>query len=315
MTIVAAATGPAASAAPLRGVLAAALTALGPDLEIDGPRTLAHYRRLLDEGCDGLAVFGTTGEANSFTVDERLGFLDRLGVAGLADRVLVGTGCCAQPDTVRLTRKALEIGAAGVLMLPPFYYKAVSDEGLYASFARVIETVGDAGLRVYLYHFPQMTGLDLPHGVIERLIGDFGPVVAGLKDSSGDWNNMKVLLDTFPGFDVFAGSEEFLLADLAHGGPGCISATVNLFAPQARNLALVASTCEAPALQERLTALRRVIQRRPAIPAMKAVMAERTGEAGWRAVRPPLVALSVEEGRAIVEELGAAGFEVAAAAA
>jgi 4-hydroxy-tetrahydrodipicolinate synthase len=308
-------TQPEAPAVPLRGVLAAALTALGPDLAIDAGRTLAHYRRLLDEGCDGLAVFGTTGEANSFTVEERLAFLSALGETELPARILVGTGCCALPDTVRLTRCALEIGAAGVLMLPPFYYKAVSEQGLFDCFARVIEQVADPRLRLYVYHFPQMTGLAMPHGVLARLIAGYGEVVRGLKDSSGDWANMKALLEAFPGFDVFAGSEEFLLADLEHGGPGCISATVNLFAPQARNLAIAAGTCEAPGLQAQLTALRRVIQRRPAIPAMKAVTAERTGDTAWRSVRPPLVALDAEEGRAIVRELEEAGFAPAVAAA
>ncbi len=153
---------PGASHTLLRGVFAAALTALRGDSSIDHAASTAHYQRLFTEGCDGIAVFGTTGEANSFTVDERLALLDALADTDIPAKAFIGSGCCAAADTVRLTRKALEIGAAGVLMLPPFYYKDVSVDGLFASYASIIEQVGDAALRVYLYHFPKMAGIGLP---------------------------------------------------------------------------------------------------------------------------------------------------------
>ena len=215
-----------------RGVFAAALTPLGDDLSPDHEALTAHYRRLLDQGCDGIVCLGTTGEANSLSVDERLALLEALGKTDLPGKLVVGTGCCAVPDTVRLSKKACEIGVAGVLVLPPFYYKGPSDDGLFAAYAQTIEDIGETDLKVYIYHFPKMTALDMGLGLIGRLIEAFPGTVVGLKNSSGDWGNISAMLEAFPGFDVFAGSEEFLLPTLRLGGPGCMSATVNLLAPQ-----------------------------------------------------------------------------------
>ena len=197
-----------------RGVFAAALTPLDDALAPDTEAVIGHYRWLLAEGCDGIVCLGTTGEANAFSLDERLGLLDALGETELPGKLIVGTGCCAVPDTVRLTRKALEIGAAGVLVLPPFYYKEVSDDGLYAAYARTIEHVGDSGLKLYIYHFPKMTALDMSLDLIGRLIEAYPGTVVGLKNSSGDWGNIAAMIEAFPGFDVFAGSEEFLRTQL-----------------------------------------------------------------------------------------------------
>ncbi len=226
----------------------------------------------------------------------------------------MGTGCCAVPDTVRLSAKALEIGAAGVLVLPPFYYKGVSDDGLYAAYARTIEGIGDARLRLYVYHFPKMTGLDMSLELIGRLIEAYPKTVVGLKNSSGDWDNIAAMLEAFPGFDVFAGSEEFLLPTLKLGGPGCMSATVNLLAPQTGELYAKWQSEDADALQQRLTALRSTITRFPPIPAMKAVLAGQSGRAPWRNVRPPLKALEAAEAERLSADLAAQGVDLAAAA-
>src|SRR5512143_4215337 len=194
----------------LRGVLAPLLTPFRQDLAPDPVRLVAHGRWLLDHGCAALAPFGTTSEANSLSVEEREKLLDALLDGGIpADRLVPGTGCCALPDTVRLTSSAVRRGCAGVLVLPPFYYKAVSDDGLFRSFAEVIERVGDDRLRVYLYHIPPVAQVGVGPKLVERLLRAYPRAIAGMKDSSGDLAHTKAMLERFAkdGFDVFVGSE------------------------------------------------------------------------------------------------------------
>jgi len=296
-----------------KGVFAAALTPLGDDLVPDHAALIGHYRWLLRQGCDGIVCLGTTGEANSFSLDERLALLDALAGTELPSRLIVGTGCCAIPDSVRLTRMAIEIGAAGVLVLPPFYFKGVSDDGLFAAFGEVIERVADPRLRLYLYHFPKMTGLELGLDLIGRLIAAYPESVVGLKNSSGDWSNIRAMIEAFPGFDVFAGSEEFLLPTLRAGGPGCMSATVNLLAPQTAALYAGWQGPQADATQAQLTLLRRALSRLPAIPAMKAILARERG-ASWAKVRPPLSPLQAAQVDELLGALRALGLELPAAA-
>lgn len=185
------------------GVIVATLTPMLDDLSPDHEALAAHSRWLLDSGCHGIALLGTTGEASSFTLTERMELLDRLVDAGIEPhRLLVGTGCCAAGDAVKLTRHATSRDVAGALMLPPFYYKEVTDEGLFAFFARVIEEVNDPRLKIYLYHFPRMSGVPVTSGLIERLLSAYPGVVAGLKDSSGDLDHMRGLCRAFPGLRV-----------------------------------------------------------------------------------------------------------------
>ncbi|MFQ5774799.1 MAG: dihydrodipicolinate synthase family protein [Kiloniellaceae bacterium] len=296
------------------GVFAAALTPLEDDLAPDHEALVRHYRWLLLHGCDGIVCLGTTGEANSFSLDERLALLEALAGTELPAKLIVGTGCCAVPDAVRLTKTAIAIGAAGVLVLPPFYYKGVSDDGLFAAYAETIERVGDPRLRLYVYHFPKMTGLDLSLDLVGRLIEAYPRTVVGLKNSSGDWDNIAAMLRAFPGFDVFAGSEEFLLPSLRLGGPGCMSATVNVLAPQTAELYAEWQGEGAEALQERLSALRRTIGKFPPIAAMKAMLARRSGAPAWRRVRPPLVPLGAADEARLFADLDAMGFALPAAA-
>ena len=185
---------PGASTAGPKGVVAAVLTPMDENLEPDHKAFGAHCHRLLAAGCHGLSVFGTTGEANSLSVDERLAALEALVDGDVpAETLLPGTGSCALTDTVRLSRAALEVGAAGVLALPPFYYKGVGDDGLYRFFAEVVERIGDERLRLYLYHIPQMTGVDLGLPLISRLIDSYPGVIVGTKDSSGDRERIMTL--------------------------------------------------------------------------------------------------------------------------
>ncbi len=287
----------------LRGVIPASLTPLDDDLRPDHRALVAHCRWLLAQGCHGVLVLGTTGEANSLSVQERLALLDALDDAGLGPHLLVGTGCCAAPDTARLTRRAVQMGAAGALVLPPFYYKDVPDDGLYAHFSDVIQQVGDRRLKMYLYHFPQMTGLRLGHGLLERLLSDYPDTVVGMKDSSGDWPAMAATLEAFPGFALFPGTEEFLLSDLRGRGPGCISATLNVLAPQALRLHAAWRSDEADDLQQELTRLRRMVRRQPLVPGLKAIMAHRTGQPGWERIRPPLRPLAPDAAQELISSL------------
>jgi 4-hydroxy-tetrahydrodipicolinate synthase len=284
----------------LRGVFAAALTPMGGDLDPDHAAFVAHCRRLLDAGCHGLGVFGTTGEANSLSVQARLSALEALVEGGVpGESLLPGTGSCVLEDAARLSRAALEVGSAGVLILPPFYYKDVSEEGVFRFFADLIEWIGDRRLRVYLYHFPQMTGVGFGLPLIGRLLETYPGVVVGMKDSAGDWERIEAVCREFPGFSVFAGTERYLLDTLRHGGAGCISATVNVTSRLARRVYdshEAGQDDEARELQEHLTVLRTEIEAFPPIPALKRIMAHLTEADGWRNLRPPLVGL--EDGQA-----------------
>jgi 4-hydroxy-tetrahydrodipicolinate synthase len=299
------------------GVLAPVVTPFRPDLSPDAGRFARHCRWLLDSGV-GLAVFGTNSEANSLGVDERIDLLEALVAAGVdPGRMMPGTGTCALADTVKLTAHAVKAGCAGVLMLPPFYYKGVTDEGLFRSYAEVIERVGDARLRVYLYHIPPVSQVPLSLALIGRLLKAYPQAIAGVKDSSGDWNNTKAMIDAFAaqGFDVFAGSETFLLANLRHGGKGCISATANVNPVAIHALYAHWRDADADARQQRLDAVRATFQKRPMIAAMKAAIAHWSGDAAWKTVRPPLVDLADSESAALVGELQAIGFAMPGLAA
>jgi 4-hydroxy-tetrahydrodipicolinate synthase len=291
----------------LAGVFSPVVTPFTPDLQPDAARLARHCRWLLDQGV-GLAVFGTNSEANSMSVGEKLALLDALVAAGLpVARMMPGTGCCALTDTVELTRAAVRHGCAGVLMLPPFYYKAVSDDGLFASYSEVIERVGDARLRVYLYHIPPVSQVPLSLALIERLLDAYPGTIAGIKDSGGDWSNTQALLERFAprGFAVFAGSESFLLATLRSGGAGCITASANVNPGPIARLHRTWRDADADAQQAALDAVRGAIQRFPMIAALKATIAHWSRDDAWATVRPPLVRLTAEQRAALIATLPA----------
>jgi 4-hydroxy-tetrahydrodipicolinate synthase len=276
----------------MEGVLAPVLTPFDARLNPDASRFMRFCRTLLDDGCTALAPFGTTSEANSLSVDERERLLDALLEGGVpAGKLVPGTGCPALTDTIRLSRKATRAGCAGVLMLPPFYYKNLTEEGLYRSFAQAVDGVADPRLRVYLYHIPQVSHVAIPLRVIERLLKAYPRTVAGIKDSSGDFENTRAMLRAFPGFEVFVGTERLLLANLREGGAGCITATANL------NAAAIARAFRERTEegQREIDAVRSVFESLPLIAALKEALAQRTGDTSWRAVRPPLVELSPEQ--------------------
>jgi 4-hydroxy-tetrahydrodipicolinate synthase len=289
----------------MKGVFAAVATPMHDDLSIASGAFAAHCRRLLDAGCHGLGIFGTTGEANSLSVAERVEAIEGLVAAGIpADVLLPGTGACALPDAVALTRTALALGAPGVLALPPFYYKGVSDDGLFRFFAELIERVGDDRLRLFLYHIPPQTVLGFSPELIARLLDAYPGTIAGTKDSAGDPARIERICKDFPQLTVFAGTEKYLLDTLRWGGDGCISATVNLTARQARAVYdRFAAGEDASAAQAELTALRSFLDGFPAIPAMKAALRAQTGDDVWRNLRPPLDALDDARARELLAGL------------
>ena len=296
--------------AQLRGVLSPVLTPFDENLMPSKERFYAHCKRLIDAGA-GLAIFGTNSEANSLTVSEKADLLEYIIDQGLpASRMMPGTGCCAFPDSVELTKRALAKGCGGVLMLPPFYYKEVSDDGLFRSYAEIIERVGDANLRVYLYHFPGVAVVPIRQGLIEKLLKAYPNTIAGIKDSSGDWNNTQMLLDNFQSdsFDVFAGSEAFLLQNLRGGGAGCITATANTNAPAIMELYKTWQGKDADAKQAAITKTRSIFAKIPMIASMKAVIAREMNDPAWALTRPPLMPAPADKVDVVMAELAAIGY-------
>jgi 4-hydroxy-tetrahydrodipicolinate synthase len=295
----------------IEGVLSPVITPFRKDYSPDAERFVRHCRWLLKSGCAGLAVFGTNSEANSMSVGEKRKLLEALLAGGVpASALMPGTGHCALSDSIELTRAAVELGCAGVLMLPPFYYKGVSDEGLYRNFAEVIERVGDERLQLYLYHIPPVSQVSITLNLIERLLSKYPGIVAGVKDSSGDWSNTKAMLDAFAkgGFDVFAGSETFLLDNMRGGGKGCITATGNINPGPIANVYKNWRSGEADKLQAGITATRKIVQKQPMIPALKAAVAHFGNDPQWKTVRPPLVELTSSQEETLITELRASGF-------
>jgi 4-hydroxy-tetrahydrodipicolinate synthase len=307
---------------PIRGVLAPVVTPFKADLSPDSQRWIAHCKWLLSQNC-GLAVFGTNSEANSLSVDERSTLLDELVASGTDPaRLMPGTGCCSITETVKLTSQAVKHGCAGALMLPPFYYKGVSEEGLYRYFSEVVQRVGDARLKIYLYHIPPVAVVGITTGLVERLLKAYPNAIAGLKDSSGDWNNTKTFLHAFAksGFDVFVGSESFLLANMRNGGVGTISATANVNPAAIHGLYIewvrsrtggnVAVEADLDEQQVKLNVVRDVFGRKhySMIAALKQCIAIYANDPAWAKVRPPLVELTAEQAKTLDAELKAIGF-------
>lgn len=298
------------------GVWAPALTPLTEDLAPDSGRATAQVKRLLDGGCHGAALFGTTGEATSFSVEQRMALLEAVLEAGVApERLMVGSGCCALVDSVRLTAHAAGLGVKKVLMLPPFYYKGMSDQGLFDSYAAVIDRVGDPELALYLYHFPRLSGVPITHGLVEQLLFAYPQTVKGLKDSTGDPESCAGFIARFPALAVFPGTESIMLDMLLKGAAGCITASANVNAAAIRRVydAWRAESPEARELQDGITALRMVLQANPMIPVLKHLLAERLEDPAWRRLCPPLTPLSAEQLRALDSGLGDLGFSLEAA--
>ncbi len=292
----------------LNGVFCAAATPLNADLSVDHALLALHAENLLVDGCDGIALLGTTGEATSFTTRERMEILEKVVAAGIEPaRLAPGTGAASVFDTIELTRHALSCGVNRVLMLPPFYYRNVAEDALVSSYSFIVDRVNDPALQAVLYHIPQMSGVAITPAVVRRLLDRFGGVIAGIKDSSADLANATALIEQLPGFPVLVGADPLMLPTLAIGGAGCITATSNFVA---RDLAEIyrhncdrAQAERVDALQRRITEARRLTSGHAQISSVKSALAHLHGQAGWLRVRPPQMSLDQaragEVGRAV----------------
>lgn len=293
----------------LRGVYAAALTPFTPDFEPDIERWLGHCRWLLDNGCDGVAPLGTTSEANSISLEKRLEMIAAFGASDLPKGTAIfGTGACALSEAVKLTRAAIEADAGGQLMLPPFYYKNPSEDALFAFYSEVIQRVADDRMRLYLYHFPQMSAVPIPVSLTVRLKKEYGDLIAGMKDSSGVWEYTAETLSEIPGFGAFCGNETFLLDTLKAGGAGTISASTNISASLCQKVYQNWQDKGAPDLQAAVTEVRKIFQSFSTVGAQKAVKAEVSGDAEWNRLAPPLEAMSARDRKDLFRQLRALGY-------
>lgn len=294
-----------------RGIYAAAVSPFTADGGLDTPKLIAYCQHLMSAGgCDGVAPTGTTGEGTSVPMADRLALPAAFAKAGIAgDRVIFGTGAPSAGDATALTRAAIEAGFNNVLVLPPYYYKNPSEDGIFAYYARIIEKIGRDDLRIYLYHFPQMSMVPLSPALVVRLRAAFGAIIAGLKDSSGDFAQSRAIVEATGGvaqdFDVYPSSESMLWDGLDIGTAGIISGSTNAFGARAQ------AAFQAPAGAARDAAMARVRQSRdaaskyPLMAAMKQVEAWRRGDDTWTRMAPPLVPLSAEQKTSLRADLDA----------
>ena len=298
------------------GVNAAVLTAMRPDLSIDLDLMAAHCRWLLANGCNGLGVLGTTGEANSLGVSERLALMEGLVERGIpAARLLPGCGLPAIPDTVLMARRAGELGARGVLVLPPFFYKNPSEDGLFAYYSEVAQRVAGA-VQLYFYHFPAQSAVPITLPLIERLLHACPGAFRGIKDSTGDWSNTKSYIDAFAkdGFEVYCGDDGHLHQTLNAGGAGSISAASNVSCAENAKVYAAYGQPAGAAAQATLSAMRAAVTSAPLIPGLKALLARHTGNDAWLNIRPPHTRLGTEAAARLFATFDACGVQLARAA-
>ena len=271
------------------GVYAASITPIDPASgQPSGERLIQHSQWLMDQGMTGVAPLGTTGEGNSLPLSFRLGVPALFPDAGFSsDKVIFGTGSCAVGDAIAATRAVIDAGFTNALVLPPFYYKNASEDGVFSYFDQLIDGVGTDSLRVYLYHFPLLSMTPVTVPLIQRLKKHFGPIIAGLKDSSGDFDGTLDFVAAADEFDVFSGSEAFLLEGISKGCVGSISATSNASAALTAATLNANGSSEADSLQETLALVRAAIAKYPLSAALKQIEAWRRDDESWRSVFPP----------------------------
>ena len=291
--------------APLRGVIVPLLTPFNDDLSVASDLYVEHAHRLFAQGCAGIAPFGTTGEALSVGIDERIAAIRSLVDSGIDPaRMIPGTGLSNIADTARLSRACLDLGCAAVMTVPPFYYKTVTEEGLYRYFERLLAATG-SDARIYLYHIPPIAIVGIPPALAARLHVAFPDNVVGIKDSSGEWDNTRALLG-IEGLVVYPGSEMPLIDALELGAPGCISATANLNAQAIADVVTLYDSedlAAAQAAHDKVRRFRKALERHGPIPAQKRLLAIASGDPRWATVRPPLMPMPEQEGMALAEKL------------
>ena len=294
------------------GILAAAITPVDNNLVPKESLMTDHCKWLLKNGVDGLAILGTTGEANSFSLKERIRIIEGLIEAGIpAKKMMPGTGSCSLIDAVILSSLCVTAGTRGVLMLPPFYYKSPSDDGLFSFFSEVIQRVGSSALKIYLYHFPQQSATPFSLSLIERMVKEYPNTIVGMKDSSGDLDNMISAAKNFPEFCVLSGADDLVLPLLKQGGGGCITACANILPGLLKKMYEGFHSGEdITEVNKMITDVRVVMAKLPAPPGQKAILARHTGNDEWRNMRPPLMKLESGKLAQLYADLDATGYKL-----
>ena len=295
------------------GVYTASLTPLFDSFEPNIPALIRHAQWLLEEGSDGVALLGSTGESNSMTVEQRLSIIEQSALELPPDRLMMGTGSCALQDAVRLTQASVNAGVFSVLVLPPFYYKPQSEESVLSFFSLLVEAVDNPNLRIIFYNFPQLSGYNFSIKILQELKLRFGDIAAGIKDSSGDWNNMLGVIQNVPDLMVYTGSETLLLDILRKGGAGSITATANLIAPECQHVFQAWKNGRSEAAdqaQKHLTALRIAFESYSFVSELKSLLAAQTNSGEWNHMLPPFAQLSDEQVEKLTEQIKVLGLDL-----
>ena len=297
----------------LKGVWVPVLTPQNSDLLIDKNRFFHHLDWLFQHEINGVVLFGTNGEANSFSVQERMLLLEWVKKEGISnEKVIVGTGCSALTDTIALIEHAIGLGYFNHLVLPPFYYKNPSINGLENNFSEIINRIDNKHFKIYLYNFPQLSGIQLGVELVEMLSEKFPNSIVGYKDSSGDWDNTSQIMKKCPHISMFPGSETFLSKALEKGAAGVITGTGNV------NPGMVKQTYEAfyndkkksIILQKKIDDFRTAVQKYPLISALKGLIEYYRKDEGWQYLRPPLTALSEDDLKNLIESIDPLEFSL-----
>ena len=298
---------------PQTGVYTASLTPLFDSFEPNIPALIRHAQWLLDEGSDGVALLGSTGESNSMTVEQRQSIIEQSALELPPDRLMMGTGSCALQDAVRLTQASVNAGVFSVLVLPPFYYKQQSEESVLSFFTLLVEAVDNPNLRIIFYNFPQLSGYNFSIKILQELKLRFGDIAAGIKDSSGDWNNMLDMVQNVPDLMVYTGTETLLLDILRKGGAGSITATANLIAPECQYVFQAWKNGRSEAAdqaQKHLTALRIAFENYSFVSEMKSLLAAQTNSEEWNHMLPPFAQLPDEQVEELTEQIKVLGLDL-----
>ena len=298
---------------PKTGIYAASLTPFTASYEPEIPALISHVQWLLENGADGVALLGSTGEANSMTLEQRQAIIEQSTRKLPADRLLIGTGSCALQDAIKLTKVSIDAGVYAVLVLPPFYYKPQSEESIIRFYSELIATVNDSRLRIIFYNFPKFTGYNFDHNVIGKMKQRFGEIAAGVKDSSGNWENMSGIVENVSDFMVYSGTETYLLENLLNGGTGCITATANIFATECQQVFQAWKNEQfeyAEQKQKKLTSLRQAFESYPFVSGLKSIFADQQNSNKWKHMMFPFDELNNDQLHEIKQKIEDLGLDI-----
>ena len=298
---------------PLKGVYAASLTPLTKSLEPNIPELVNHVKWLLKSGANGVALLGSTGEANSMTIEQRLRIIKACGKQLPKEKLMIGTGSCALQDTVKLTKKSIDEGIFTVLVIPPFYYKPQSDESILRYFSELVSCLEEPKLRIIFYNFPKLSGYNFSINILKKLKQEFGEIASGIKDSSSEWENIVSMVKNINDFKVYAGTETFLLDTLNIGGTGCISASANFTSIECHKVFQAWDVREediAKEAQNKLSKLRKILEIHPFIPCLKCLFYNHTNLETWKNMLPPFYPLLSNQVSSIENQLKEFGMDL-----